>query len=657
MTDNEMKKILMTIAACSALILACGCNKFLDMQPDDRLTDEMVFNDISRMKGWQAACYNFVPHVFGAYIRDWGHVFISDDAQISPSMGAFTNWARIVAFNNGSISASFGLQANSNVWNQVYKKVRACYTFIEKAHPIEEQGLTLEQVNQMKNECRFLIAFYYETMLELYGPFPLVTRLIPSDTPVEDLMMMRTPAEEIAAWLDNEFLELSEMFPVRYGKNEANINVSNDEGRPTRGICLAMRARLHLWMASPLFNGNPDFAGVVNPDGEHLFPLEYDPGKWEKAASALKDFIDYADNGVYSLYKEYDNTTGAIDAFASLKNLFFNNTNNPEIVWQTNSYSWGDIGSTWISYISNPRGYVGGYGYFGATLNLADCFFMKNGLPAVEGYDAAGNPQINPESGYTETGYSTVDSYYPDTSYKLADGETEGLITPKGTFNMFVNREPRFYTTLWYNGEYIPNARRNTQFYSGGLDGGPTHDSPQCGFLVRKFLSNETDPKNGVFEFQPSIQLRLAEFYLSYAEALNEVDFTANRETALRYINLIRERAGIPPYGDDLQLIAEGKQVAAPSDQDSMRKVIRRERRVEMACEGPVRYNDIRRWKIGVDLFKTPIYGMNVGAGNNENFCRRVSYMTRAYDAKCNLWPVPQAYINKNENLVQNFGW
>ncbi|MGM9768566.1 MAG: RagB/SusD family nutrient uptake outer membrane protein [Candidatus Cryptobacteroides sp.] len=652
-----MKKTILTIAAAAALLAESGCNKFLDMEPDDRLTDEMVFNDITRTKGWQAACYNFVPHVFGAYIRDWGHVFLSDDAQISPSMGAFTNWARIVAFNNGSMSASFGLQTNSNVWNQVYKKVRSCYMFMEKAHPIEEQGLTAEQVVQLKNECRFLVAFYYETMLELYGAFPLVTRLIPSDTSVEDLMMTRTPLEEIAEWLDNEFLELSGLFPVRYGSNEAAVNESKDEGRPTKGICLALRARLNLWLASPIFNGNPDLADVVNPDGTHIFPLGYDASKWDRAAAALKDFIDFADSGVYSLYREYDSSTGQIDPFASLKNMFFNNTNNPEIVWQTNSYSWGDIGSTWISYISNPRGYVGGYGYFGATLNLADCFFMKNGQVAVDGYDSAGNPVINEASGYSETGYSTADSYYPNTTYDLADGETPGLITPRGTFNMYVDREPRFYTTLWYNGEYIPNARRVTQFWSGGLDGGPSHDSPQCGLLVRKFLSNETDPKNGIFVFQPSIQMRLAEFYLSYAEALNECDYEANRETILHYLNLIRERAGIPVYGDDATFIAEGKQVAAPTDQDSMRKAIRRERRVEMACEGPTRYNDIRRWKIGVELFKTPIYGMNVGASTNDGFYRRVSYMTRAFDTKHYLWPIPQSYINKNENLIQNPGW
>src|SRR5690606_33894467 len=142
----------------------------------------------------------------------------------------------------------------------------------------------------------------------------------------------------------------------------------------------------------------------------------------------------------------------------------------------------------------------------------------------------------------------------------------------------------------------------NTQFKSGGLDGGPTHDSPQSGYLNRKGVNPEADPKNNNVPYQPAILLRLGEFYLNYAEALNEA--SPGHPDILKYVNLIRERAATPPYGT-----AAG-QINLATDQDNIREIIRKERRVEFAIEGDVRYNDIRRWKIAEDIFQTPIMGL-----------------------------------------------
>jgi hypothetical protein len=118
----------------------------------------------------------------------------------------------------------------------------------------------------------------------------------------------------------------------------------------------------------------------------------------------------------------------------------------------------------------------------------------------------------------------------------------------------------------------------------------------------------------------------------------------------LKYVNLIRERAGIPIYGSG------SDQISVSTDQESIREIIRTERRVEFAIEGDIRYNDIRRWKIGEEIFKTPIYGMNRSA-TNDSFYTRTEYMTRNFTKRNYLWPIYQTYVENNTNLIQNKYW
>jgi len=643
-----MKKVLFNIFLFGMIFLNSGCNRYLDMEPDDRLTQKMVFNDIKRTRGWLSAIYNYMPDPFLTYVRDWGFPFISDDAQIAIAMGSFTNWARIVAYNNGSMYAGYNLQSSSDLWLNTYQKVRSAYIFQNNVKALPSQGLTEEDVAQMKSEARFLIAYYYERMLELYGPFPLVTSELPNDASTEELMLPRTPYEDIVTWLDNEFTELAASLPAEY------TDASTMTGRPTKGVCLALKARLWLFAASPLFNGNSNFANIKNPDGTALFPATYDATKWQKAASATRELLDLAETGVYDLYKEYYNKTTTIDPFLSYQNLFINYSTNKELIFV---YS-GSAYTSWYNGIGNPRGFSGSGGYFGATQNLCDCYFMKNGLSPITGYNSDGSPIINASSAYTETGFTSTTISYPNTAYNLASSSgTAGVVTEAGVYNMYANREPRFYISLWYNNEYIPKVKRYTQYYNGGLDGGPTHDSPVCGIQVRKGINPAADVKNNSVPYQPKILLRLGEFYLNYAEALNEVSFNNNKTEILKYVNLIRERAGIPIYGSDATKIAQGTQVQAPTNQDDMRIAIRKERRVEFGAEGDVRYNDIRRWKISTDVFNTPIYGMNTSSTTTSDFYKRVTYMTRKVEEKFNLWPIPQTYLDNNTNLVQNYGW
>ena len=85
-------------------------------------------------------------------------------------------------------------------------------------------------------------------------------------------------------------------------------------------MALTVRARMLLFAASPLVNGNPWYANYRNHDGELVFSSTYDPNKWAKAAEACKLCIDEAEKAGYKLYKEL-NDDGTIDPFMSTYNV------------------------------------------------------------------------------------------------------------------------------------------------------------------------------------------------------------------------------------------------------------------------------------------------------------------------------------------------
>lgn len=595
------------------VLLLGSCKKFLDQQPDDILTKEMVFNDQERVNQWLASVYSYMPDPYWDYGRALGFNPLADEVQIPLTWSNFGWWVSPV--QQGSWSPSTG---SYDFWGNTYKAVRAAHIFIENVKALPSQSLNQERVDMMKLEARFLIAYYYAQMLELYGPFPLVKGLINSDADITELMLPRTPVDTIVNYLDREFSDLAAALPARLTDENTGF------GRPTKGIALAARARLLLIAASPLFNGNSMYQNLKNPDGTNLFPVAYDASKWKRAADASRQLLDLAETGVYELYKEYKGS--AIDPFLSFQNLFLTTGNvNKEIIFARPDCNIGEYDKH-----SQPRGF-GGNGGYGVTQELVDAFYTRNGL------------SIKEDPSYVEEGFSTAAVSYSNTNWTLGNqAATAGLITPVGTYNMYVNREPRFYITVRYNGQWIAKEGRNTQFYNGGSDGPPSYDAPPCGYLNRKRVHPESIPRNSYTPYRPGIILRLGEFYLNYAEALNEYDPT--NADILKYINLIRERAGIPAVDVSLQ-----------GQQSKLRETIRAERRVELATEGK-RYMDMRRWLIAKDVFAKPITGMNA-QGNSANFFKRTKFMDRVFENKMYLWPIYQTYIDKNSNLVQNPGW
>lgn len=624
-----------------AMFSLSSCSDYLDKEPDDQLTLETVFENKTNMERWLAYIYNATPKFYNYDGAD----AVADE--LAPSVGWESQGFKAILYQNGNwTSASGGV---INYWETFPMRIRQAYIFIKYAHALPD--VTEKEVNYMKAECRFFIAYFHAVMAMTYGAVPII-RDATEEITGETLLLKQEPFNTVVDWV----LETSKLLPAYYDED-------NKYGRITSIICLAMRARLLTFAASPLVNGNqdPDMVNMKNCDGVSIFDSTFKPERWKTAVDANKLLIDEAEKAGHKLYIE---TIGDdVDAFQSYQNALMlrYNQGNMEILFPR---TYDDAG--YFDRQANPRS-MGGAGAIGVTQSLVDAFFMNNGLVPITGYTNDGaTPVINSESGYSETGYSTVDESYKTTWMYATKGgteqETEHVIVPKNTYKMYCGREPRFYISVLYNEEYHwgkdkSNAKNKfANFFSGGEDGGPSHDSPSAGYLIRKRVDPSAIPasSSGTYKKRQGVLYRLAEAYLSYAESLYEYSvamgtYTDNETEILDYINRVRYRAGIPQYGKGADQI--------PVTEAQLRDLIRRERRVELNCEADIRFDDLRRWKEAETALNGKFYGMNALAKSTERdeYYKRTLYQTRRFISY--WWPIPQDDIDKNTNLRQLPGW
>ena len=602
-----------------------SCVDYLDKEPDTELTLPMVFEDKTRIEGWLANVYSAIPDPYWGYTNTLGWEILADDQTPSER---WRQWGwKVIPYILGEWTPNSAWEGE--FWKRLPQCIREANIFIENIHPLPAQGISAKEVEYMKAECKFMKAYYYYLLANTYGAVPFKPDYIaPTDFVLADLMEGQTPYYTVIDWVDKTLLEAADVLPAKYTE-------ARKYGRATSIMCLAVRARMLLFAASPLVNGNPDYADYKNDKGENLFKTTPDPQRWEKAVQACKLLIDEAEKTGYKLYTE-KNGDGTIDPFMSYQNLFLKrfDEGNTEILFARPSSDYGSYEKH-----ATPTA-SGGSGGLGVTQSLVDAFFMQNGLPID-----------NPSAGYKEEGFSTQKVTLNNTIW---DEEVNGgAITYENTYNMYCNREPRFYVSVAFNNSYFPTEKRLFDFFNGAADNTHTHDAPQNGYLIRKRVSPKTNVKEKNYQYRPGIVYRLGEAYLNYAEALNEYknDYTSRQE-ALSYVNKIRERAGIRPYTLEAVDPAVAQKIHVDDTQEAVRKVIRAERRVELCGEG-IRYDDLRRWQEAEGTLNGDFYGMNYNCKEAASFYKRTVYQTRVYKPAYYWFPIHQSEMEKNNKLKQ----
>lgn len=627
---KKQNSIYTLLIALLCFVSSCDYLGVSDQLAGGLQNTEQVFDNVSYTKRWYANVFAGIPDYSGIN---------------SVNVGAFKNpWTGmcdelVVGYGNSSkYNNSDRNAANMGFhrYGDCYKYIRQANIFLQKAHPIMTTGtqgdqLLEDELTQMKANVRFMRAFYHYLLFEQYGPIILVKDKIYNAT--EDQDVPRNTVDEVIEYIDSELTAVASELT-----QEPIFEDKDYRAWPTKGVALAVRAKLWLYAASPLLNGGyREALSVTNPDGTRLFP-DYDAGKWEKALAACKDFIDYAEAGRYELYKEYKDDNGAvIDPDKSVYNLFQKYTH--EIIWATANNDWGGMNGDAFDRRIAPRCEKNGLGSTGVTQELVDAFYMKDGFPV------SATAYLPQSTLYQEEGYGT----YKDQNDNFSKKYTNVTVS-----NRYLNREPRFYNTVFFNGRQWPVSCNQVLFYNGGNSGVQEGQATLTGYMLFKRFNRSVSLTNpGVAsQFRPSIIFRLADFYLMYAEAANEVN--PNDARVLKYLNLVRERAGLP----DIETLNP----AIRGNQELQRAAIQRERQIELATEGR-RYFDVRRWMIadknGEGRQNGYVHGMNVRGESNdkEDFNRIVEASQIVFNRKMYLYPMPDSEMRKTKNLVQNPGW
>ncbi len=592
-----MKRILkINILLLALLVTVTSCN-LLDVEVDDRLTIDMVFETRRTTENFLYHVYSYIPQ---EHIHDqtpW--VPASDEADFIYRRG-YQN------MNSGNWDPA---NAPFQKWAHYYRGIRNASYFMERVHECDE--LSQAQVTQYRAEARYLRAYFYFNLIRQYGPVILLgEESYPLDGSTD---MPRSSFDESVQWVAAEFETASRDLPLEWP--------SQWYGKPTKGTAMAYRARLLLYAASPLYNGNPMYANAMNHDGTNLFSTNYSEDKWRQAAMAAREVIDL---NMYQLVERGNPYTSYWRVFTE--------SWNEEIIHGRSDGGW------WWDMHTRPRGRQG-YGGKSASQALIDAYAMDNGRYPIVGYNGdASNPIIDPESGYSESGFTTFT--HP------IEGQT------RETFDMFVGREPRFYVSLlWSGADWIfPGADYVVQYHWGGRDGpaASAHDYPKSGVSIRK-LSHPNNDFTTASVTRSWILFRYAEILLNYVEALNEYD--PSNSDILTYLNQVRRRAGVPNIQDVYP--------EAVGNQQRMRELIHRERQIELAFETH-RFFDTRRWLVGEETNGQPFYGMNIFNDTDapgSDFWQRHKHEDRVFEEKHYLYPIPQSELERNRMLVQNPYW
>lgn len=591
----------------SILLLAgTACQKnFLDKQPDESITIDEAFKKRSYAEAFLTDVYASMGNEY--YFTDYlgtspnPYVIASDEMNI-PWPEKFEK-----LMNKGSWNA---YNVDAQLWKNMYEGIRKANIFLANIGNTPLDAVFTEDNRQRWiGECKFLRAYYHFRLVRIYGGVPLMDYA--AGVTDDFTKMRRTTLDSCINFIVNECDEVVTKLPVK-------LSSTRELGRATAAAALALKARIILYRASPLFNGNPDYISFADRDGNKLFPQEYRASIWAEAAAAAKACIDKCEQAGYTLYKKH------ADPVTNYQQLFLDN-HNDEVLF---AYNAGVTG--WMEKCAFP-GSLGGWNGYNPTQAQVDAYEMANGMAPISGYTAGGTPIINAASGYREDGYATADD--------------PGKRWLTGVSNMYVNRDPRFYATVNFNGAFFVDRRM--QFWQTGADGrgNAGRDYNTTGYLLKKYVNPTANIAQGRFSLGTWIFFRLGGVYLDYAEALNEAQGPVAE--VYQYVDAIRTRAGMPKLPQGLS-------------KEAMRARIWQERRVELAYESH-RYFDCHRWKIAAQTDGGPVYGMNISAGTglqDDAFYKRTLVENRVFQApKHYLFPIPQSEIDKAPAIIQNPGW
>ena len=466
-----MKKILMITALMWAL-LSCSDN-ILDISPKDRVAENAVWSDEKLIDAYENELYNAIQHGLQIHMQSKA----TDEAICTITFDIGQLPAGSINADNITSVANTAWNHGGNIyyWGTGWTYLRKINVFLDK---MENLTIPIENKARLVAEAKFLRAFIYFEFIKRFGGVPIITQSYDLSE-ATSITVARNTFDECVQFIDDDLTAAIPDLPEQYMASDANF------GRATQDVCKALRSRLYLYAASPLWNPSHDMQ------------------KWQKAADAAAALL----NSGYSLYSDYSKLFNQPSGTANDELIFartFSSTNFQQAPMHNLGRRYGAYGGWWASN--------------GPSQNLVDDYDMTNGEPPFKWVN--GVKTDNPASGYD-----------PQQPYKDRDPRLEATVIHDGAV---------FHGDLH---EMWIASDGNSWGYDSYKQSG---DNPRGDYILRKFMP-EDEPLSWQYHYtQPWPIFRLAEIYLNYAEAEFEL---GNEDVCREYLSKIRARPSVdmPP--------------------------------------------------------------------------------------------------------------
>lgn len=636
-----MKKTFKYICLAATLGLTVSmnsCSDFMDLKPEDQYAEDAVWSDAGLVQAVVNDIYAYIVH--GS--EESNTSALTDDAYFTHDYG-------MKAINEATVSGSdlrwYDDDKCPFKWYNAYKGIYRTNLFLENIDKVPEKvGYNLKI---MKGEVLFLRAYLYTELVRGFGGVPLVDKTYS----IEEASQLSLPRSNMADCLDFILKDIEKAIPL--------LPETADPGRATQGAAKALKARILLHVASPLFadrSVNTLECNQYNGDRKKLYEQARDAAK---EVIGLKNYtlVDCNANTIMEIADKYHDISLTNNSESIFYKQFINKDVDDSNVRNRAAQCHG------------PNGYHN-WGGVTPTNDLVMSFEMEDGtinnsMLKIE-ETTTKNPYLNREPRFYATiGYDGLEWGRPRPSDAAAFDPT-----PQGTLQMGFYESPDG-SDIKAPVAYDKQGNPTKEITFKGVNGVDTRKSSienwngsVTGYVEKKLIDTKFNATEHNWQTATYPYIRLAEMYLIAAEAcieLNELDDAAD------FLDDLRGRIGRPDTKTTLTKRGQA------FDQENMRKFLQRERRSELAYENS-RYYDIRRWMIAPNVIRE-VTGIAIVARLKQGQSSKLPYIhdekkwdytyyvtdlsfreTRKWDNKLYFAPIKRDEIKRNTAIKQNPG-
>ena len=592
-----MKKNILSIFSLCALMGLSGCNAFLELEPLDKVSPEQLLETEGGVKALLANIYTMIPMEDFNYRPNAGFNQRGyDGVNETTNLAFLTDEA---TRSDGGVGIGY---EGFNYWP--YGDIRQVNIFMQNVEKAKEAGtISVADADRMTGEAHFARAYMYYGLVKRYGGVPLIDKVQDDDYADGGPGAVAVPrSTELDTWkfVLNECTLAAATLP--------DATSGSDLYRVTKWAAYALKSRVALhaasvakyWNLAPLAGEAVTqklVGGMTSADADAFY---------KECIEASKSLIE---NSGKSLYKPAPATVK--EAASNFQALFLNDQNEEVIFSKAylNGTTNTNQGHSYAQFNILPQVNPGAlkYGRFNPMLEIVDLFedYTDDGtgksakiVTRTDGNEDAYIPNFHNmnNASVVNTLMSVPFVKYNDLYEPFANKDARLLASVVVPGSSYAGTEIIIQGGfIKDNNSYVAYSNESTQkngttYYALGAEGetmfsgfnnvnsGEDANWTATGFGVRKYMpEGESMSPDRLSSTTSYIDMRLAEVYLNYAEAVveNGSGF-GDKELAENYLNALRRRAG---HTDRISLTLEN---------------VLKERRVEMAFEGK-RFWDMNR--------------------------------------------------------------